>query len=549
MRTMAWKRLAPAALLAALGMPLTAAPPLPAPIKTAPIKTVPMPIKHFVYIIQENISFDHYFGSFPGADGIPHGVKFAYAPGGTAQVSPFHLHQTAIPHDLNHSWQAAHVSADGGKMDGFLWGEWPAALAYYWKGTLPQPDPEDIIPVSGTLTQAGGTGGGRRNGRPRQRATRAIAQFDADGDGKIDLKELSGLLATLPGAPQDAASVLKRFDADGNGQLGPVELTAFFRQQAPASGPPGESEAVAAGRLPTRHLSAPPAGPTPAWVSNTLSYYDWHEIPNYWEYARRFTLCDAFFSSLAGPSEPNHLYTVAAQSGGLVNNPPPNLAGQDGVYTFPTMAELLEKSGVSWKYYDEKPNPHKHSLWNPMPGFKQFQQSPALMSHLVGLDQFYADAKAGTLPAVCWVVPTPQDSEHPPADSARGMRHVTDLVNAIMGSAAWKDTAIIVTWDDYGGFYDHVAPPAVDQYGYGPRVPALVISPYAKPGHISHARYDFTSPLKLIEERFGLKPLTLRDGATNDMRDCFDFAQKPLPPDPITPLTKLDFSKLKTTLP
>ena len=446
-------------------------------------KAVAMPLKHFVYIIQENITFDHYFGTYPGANGIPKGVKFAYRPGGTAEVAPFHLTQTNIPHDLNHSWQAAHVSADGGKMDGFLWGEWPQALAYYWKGTLPQPDPEDIMPVSGALVQAGGHAGGVR---PRQRARNAIAQFDKDNDGFLDVQELAQLLATLPGPPQDAQAVLKQFDRDGNGQLGPKELTAFFRTQAG-----GEGEAVAAGQLPTEHLTAPPAGPTPAWVNNTLSYYDWHEIPNYWEYARRFTLCDAFFSSLAGPSEPNHLYTVAAQSGGLVNNPPPNLAGQDGVYTFPTMAELLEKSGVTWKYYDEKPDPHKHSLWNPMPGFRAFQKSPALMSHLVGLDQFYQDAKSGTLPEVCWIVPTPADSEHPPADSARGMRHVTDLVNAIMQSPAWKDTAIILTWDDYGGFYDHVPPPQVDQYGYGPRVPALVISPYARPGYVCH------TPLRL----------------------------------------------------
>ena len=184
---------------------------------------------------------------------------------------------------------------------------------------------------------------------------------------------------------------------------------------------------------------------------------------------------------------------------------------------------------MTWKYYDEKPNPHKHSLWNPMPGFKQFQKSPALMSHLVGLDQFYADVKAGTLPEVCWIVPTARDSEHPPANSARGMRHVSDLVNAIMRSSAWKDTAIIVTWDDYGGFYDHVPPPSVDQYGYGPRVPTLVISPYAKPGAVCHTRFDFTSPLKLIEERFGLAPLATRDAGANDMLDCFNFRQKPTP--------------------
>jgi phospholipase C len=367
----------------------------------------------------------------------------------------------------------------------FLWAEWPEALAFYWTGTLPKPDPEDIMPVNLSSKQGGGG-----VSRLLVRARRLIQRFDADHD-----------------------------------------------------------KAVVAGQLPTVHPGDPPNGPTPDWVINTLSYYDWHEIPNYWEYARRYVLCDAFFSSLAGPSEPNHLYSVAAQSGGLVNNPPANINGQDGVYTFPTMAELLQNSHVTWKYYDERPNPRKHSVWNPMPDFRQFQRSPELMSHLVGLDQFYQDAQSGKLPEVCWIVPTGVDSEHPPADSARGMRHVTDLVNAIMRSNAWRDSVIIITWDDYGGFYDHVAPPSVDQFGYGPRVPALVISPFARPGFICHTKLDFTSPLKLIEQRFGLGPLASRDKEANDMLDSFDFQQKPAPVDIINGETKLDFSELKTTRP
>ena len=512
-------------------------------------KPVAMPIKHFVYIIQENISFDHYFGTYPGANGIPRGVKFAYRPGGPRVAAPFHLNVTHVPHDLNHSWQAAHVSVDGGKMDGFLWGEWPQALAYYWKGTLPQPDHDDVVPVSDAQLNAehlGTKSGKHKKNRPRVRARRAIASFDTDKDGTLDSTELTDLLSSLRSPSTDAKTVLDKFDVHHNGALGVRELTAFFRTMQPNG---GAGEAVGAGQLTTRRPNAPPTGLPPGWVNNTLSYYDWHQIPNYWEYARRFTLCDSFFSSLQGPSEPNHLYTVAAQSGGMVNNPPPNVNGQDGVFTFPTMAELLQKSGVSWKYYDEKPNPHKHSLWNPMPGFKAFQKSPVLMSHLVGLDQFYADVKSGHLPEVCWIVPTFADSEHAPADAARGMHHVTDLVNAIMKSSAWKDTAIILTWDDYGGFYDHVAPPIVDTYGYGPRVPTLVISPYARHDHICSTTFDFTSPLKLIEERYGLQSLSSRDEVAHDMLNCFDFNQKPLAPDIITSETKLDFSHVKTTLP
>ncbi len=434
-----------------------------------------IPIQHFIYIIQENIAFDHYFGTYPGANGIPEGIKLPLTPGGPPSVAPFHLHATAIPHDLNHSWQAAHAAYNHGKMDGFLWTEWPAALRFYWKDAVPEPDPEEVHPVPGISPE------------PKPRKERKNRHEEA---------------------------AVRGGQADEN--------------------------------RPSDGLSE---GAPPDWVLNTLSYYDWHEIPNYWEYARRFTLCDNFFSSLAGPSEPNHLYTVAAQSGGLVNNPTKDIAGQEGVYTFPTLAELLQNSHISWRYYDEKPNPRKHSLWNPLPGFKNFDGNPALMEHLVSLTEFTKDLDAHQLPAVCWIVPTFADSEHPPADSARGMWHVTQLINAVMNSPYWKDTVIIVTWDDFGGFYDHVPPPEVDKYGYGPRVPALIISPYARPGFICHTHFDFTSPLKLIEERFGLPPLAGRDRDAKDMLDCFDFGQKPLPPVIITGDTKLDFSDLKPSRP
>ena len=171
------------------------------------------------------------------------------------------------------------------------------------------------------------------------------------------------------------------------------------------------------------------------------------------------------------------------------------------------------------------------------------------MAHLVSLDQFDRDLKLGELPEVCWIVPTFADSEHPPADSARGMWHVTQLVNAIMNSDAWQDCAIIVTWDDFGGFYDHVPPPQVDKYGYGPRVPALVISPWSRSGFVCHTDFDFTSPLRLIEKRYGLKSLTDRDRQAHDMLDCFDFQQTPLKTDVIDKNTHLDFSDLKATAP
>ena len=516
-------------------------------------KPVSMPIKHFIYIIQENISFDHYFGTYPGANGIPAGVKLAYRPGGPPELAPFHLHATAIPHDLNHSWQAAHAAMDNGGMDGFLWAEWPPALSYYWHGTIPQPIPSDVHPVKEPLRQ-----GGRIN--PGKIAGRLLKRFDTDQNGALDANELAEMVATLRKKvmlanrlgiqsnltpQQQAAEVLKRFDKDKDGSLDLAELTNMVTAEMAHS----EHNAVRGGQVRGGRPAQAPQGPTPDWVKNTLSYYDWHEIPNYWDYARHYTLCDDFFSSLAGPSEPNHLYTVAAQSGGMVNNPPPGVAGLFDVYTFPTMVELLQKSHVSWKYYDENQNPHGHHLWNPLPGFTKIHNNPEIMSHLVQLDTFYTNLQDGKLPSVSWIVPTFVDSEHPPADSARGMWHVTQLIDAVMRSPYWKDTAIILTWDDFGGFYDNVPPPAVDKYGYGPRVPALIISPYAKPNFISHTQFDFTSPLKLIEEKFGLPPLTDRDKLANDMLDCFDFNQHPNPTDIISPNTVLDFSNLKPTMP
>ncbi len=439
----------------------------------------PMPINHFVYIIQENQTYDHYFGTYPGGNGIPPGTKLAILPDAQPSLAPFHLHQTYIPHDLSHTWQAAHLAWDNGKMDGFLWADWPDAYYYYWHGTVPQPDPTLVHPV----------------------VTTSAAHARAE------------------------------------------RISRILRQRE------DEEETEEASQKPVTASAVKPTPPPPDWVKYALSYFDWHEIPNYWEYARRFTLCDRFFSSLAGPSEPNHLYTVAAQSGGMVNNPDATIAGQPGVYTFPTLADLLEGSGVSWAYYDEELQPRVHSMWNPMAGFRQFQDSPALMDHLLNLQRFYTDAQTGKLPQVCWVVPVFANSEHPPADSAQGMWHVTDLVNTIMQSRFWKDTAIIIVWDDYGGFYDHVAPPQMDLYGYGPRVPALVISPYSRGGAVCHTTYDLTSPLKLIETRFGLTSLAARDAAASNMLECFDFHQQPVKPDIIRRDTRLDFSHLKTTMP
>ncbi len=342
-------------------------------------------IAHIIFLIQENHTFDNYFGTYPRAEGFPANLRVPLQPGGPPQVAPFHF-TSPLTHDMRHRWETAHEAMNGGKMDGFI---------------------------------------GAEHSR------------------------------------------------------------------------------------------------------DTMGYYDRSDLPNYWSYADEFTLCDRFFSSLAGPSLPNHLYTIAAQSGGLVNNMQQPPAGG---FTFPTMAELLHKGDVSWKYYDGGTDPQSFGLWNPLPGFKAFQSDPSLRSHLVAIADYFRDLRNGTLPAVSWIVPNMPESEHPVADIQVGMWYVTALTNALMKSPYWRDSVLVITWDDYGGFYDHVPPPRVDDYGYGPRVPTIVISPYSRRGHIDHTQYDFCSVLRFIEDEFGLPSLTARDRDAASLRHALDVEQKPRPP-------------------
>jgi len=372
-------------------------------------------IKHVIWIIQENRSFDNYFGTYPKADGIPPGTCLPVLPGSKRCVKPFHMPEGMPYWDLAHEWAVAHADFDNGRMDGFIWAE-----------------------------------------------------------GSV----------------------------------------------------------------------------------YTMGYLDQRDIPNYWDYAHHYTLCDQFFSSLMGPSLPNHVYTVAAQSGGLVDNVgsvkgvEERLDDPDG-FSFAALMDRLARKKISWKYYVEPgthyvepgkpgvgpkpvPTPHPRSpqqftLWNPLPAFKSIRDNPAQMARIVGTEEYFRDLSQGTLPDVCWLIPNSADSEHPPQSPQQGMWYVTKLVNALMKSPYWKDSVVFLTWDDYGGFYDHVFPRQIDAFGYGPRVPMIVISPFAKAGYISHYTYDFTSVIKFIEERWDLGHLTARDDLAGDMRDVFDFSQTPNP--------------------
>ena len=149
--------------------------------------------------------------------------------------------------------------------------------------------------------------------------------------------------------------------------------------------------------------------------------------------------------------------------------------------------------------------------------------------HIRPEQEFMIDAVAGKLPAVSWLV-TGELSEHPPMSTCKGENWTVRQLNSIMRGPDWNSTAVFITWDDFGGFYDHVVPPHVDNYGYGPRVPLLIISPYAKRGYVSHSVYELSSFLKFVEMRFHLPPLTQRDSRANSMLDSFNFDQKPSSP-------------------
>jgi len=273
------------------------------------------------------------------------------------------------------------------------------------------------------------------------------------------------------------------------------------------------------------------------------------DIPNYFRYARSFVLADRMFSSLTGPSFPNHLYTVGAQSGGAINNPnDPGTWGCDSeegatvavldsqgrmtnqapCFDFPTLADSLENAGISWKYYAPGKGQGGY-IWSALDAIRHIRMTPLWTAHVVPEGQFVTDAQKGDLPSVSWIV-TGGFSEHPPGSSCRGENWTVEQVNAVMRGPSWPSTAIFITWDDFGGFYDHVPPPAVDGFGFGPRVPLMIISPYARPGYISHTTYEFSSILRFVEERFGMTALTDRDRLASTMLDSFDFQQRPLSP-------------------
>jgi phospholipase C len=182
------------------------------------------------------------------------------------------------------------------------------------------------------------------------------------------------------------------------------------------------------------------------------------------------------------------------------------------------LPDLLAEAGISWKYYVGQNDYVKTMKW-----IRHIRFGPGYR-HVVDDDRFLTDLAAGHLPAVSWLVPDVEESDHPAAASiCAGENWTVEVLNAIQRSAEWRRTAVVLTWDDFGGFYDHVPPPHLDLYGLGPRVPAIVISPWARPAHVSHDLFEFSSVLKMIETLWGLDSLTERDRTASDMLQLFRF--------------------------
>jgi phospholipase C len=204
-----------------------------------------------------------------------------------------------------------------------------------------------------------------------------------------------------------------------------------------------------------------------------------------------------------------------------------------------TIFDRLQAAGISWKFYVQNYDPTityrnlgtsgnraSQVIWVPLLNFDRFLDNPDLASHIVNLDQYYIDLKNNNLPAVSFITPSGA-SEHPPGSLETGQRFVKTLIQELMRSSFWDNSAFMLVYDDWGGWYDHVAPPEVDEYGYGPRVPAILVSPYAKESYIDSTELDFTSILKFIEYNWGLEALADRDANANNILTAFDFNQTP----------------------
>jgi phospholipase C len=491
-------------------------------------------IRHVVIIMQENRSFDSFFGTYPGADGIParHGHFTVCVPdprrGGCDR--PFH-DASLVNGGGGHSHLDSTRDIDGGKMDGFVRS---AELAYNrgCSATYPPPDvclpsgPQDVM--------------GYHDAREIPNYWKYAQNFVLQ-DHMFEPVASWSLPAHLYLVSEWSATCKN---------ASPRSCRAYIGDQ---SRPPRQSQSVRQGHQHGHRLSAAFWGCVRA-----------HGIkPRHLRRPRGISVRQqkaiARCLAILTPAQRHRLLYHGATGGGG--------EGQRlGIYSWTDLTYLLHKHHVSWAYYVQKGvqpdcngNPDESaagcapvrqgagtpSIWSPLPAFTDVR-SDHQVHHVKNLSAFYRAANHGKLPAVSWIAPTQANSDHPPANIATGQAYVTNLINTIMRSPDWKSTAIFLTWDDWGGFYDHVVPPRVDRQGYGLRVPALVISPYARKGYIDHQVLSFDAYNKFIEDDFlggaRLNPATdgrpdprpdVRENAPilGDLVKDFNFSQQPRRPE------------------
>ena len=265
-----------------------------------------------------------------------------------------------------------------------------------------------------------------------------------------------------------------------------------------------------------------------------MAHYGEENLPYYWNLVGEYVLFDHFFSSAAA-SFANHFYWVAGVH--AEERPAPG-----ALSPVETIFDRLQEAGIDWKFYVQgyQPEVNYRTVGDfptgveqvasvPLLNIDRFIDDPELNRHIVDLDEYYVDLERGTLPAVAYIV-SAGPSEHPVGRVISGQRFVRGLIQALMRSDAWESSAFMVTYDDWGGWYDHVRPPQVDAHGYGFRVPAFLVGGYAKRGHIESTTLDYTSILRFIEDNWGLAPLDVRDATANSIAGAFDFASPPREP-------------------
>lgn len=265
-----------------------------------------------------------------------------------------------------------------------------------------------------------------------------------------------------------------------------------------------------------------------------MGFYDERELPYYWKFASEFVLADNFFAPTMDTGLASHLYLYTGSSADYQKN-----------ISFPGLIDLnrtifdeLEESGLSWRVYVDDYDPalnytnddtKTNRFINLIPAIPRFVDNKSLNSNIVDLVEYFQDLRTNDFPSVAYIV-TPNSDESSPRDVSVGQEFTASLVQALMKSKHWNDSALVITYRESGGWYDHVSPPIIDGQPYGFRVPSLIISPFAKRGYVDNTLYDVTSILKFIEYNYGLSPLAKRDANANNMLNAFDFTQLPREP-------------------